>query len=121
MCVGEKQLAIAFRFRPSYRQLMPSNQTELRTLKSLLTQVDRILATAPEMPENRTAAARDSLTAALALTDDLLEQSSPTTAAVSLGRKGGATTSLRHGVEHYKAMAAKRKTFGGGRPKKATE
>jgi hypothetical protein len=99
---------------------MPSNQTELRTLKSLLTQVDRILATVPDLPENRTAAARESLAAALALTDDMLKESR-TPAAASLGRKGGSTTSLRHGPEHYRAMAAKRKTHGGGRPRKESQ
>jgi hypothetical protein len=120
MCVDGKQLAIAFCFCRFYRQVMPSNRTELTTLKSLLTQVDRILATTPELPENRTAAARESLSAALALTDDLLKESkSP--AAASLGRKGGATTSRLHGPEHYKAMAAKRKTFGGGRPRKESQ
>ena len=100
---------------------MPSNQAELRTLKNLLTQADHILATAPELPENRTAACRDVLTAALALTDDLLKQGTPANAAVTLGRKGGSTTSLRHGVEHYRQMAAKRKTHGGGRPRKESE
>ena len=99
---------------------MPSNQTELRTLKSLISQADLILATTPEMPENRTAAARESLSAALALTDDLLKEAkSP--AAASLGRKGGSTTSRLHGPEHYRAMAAKRKTHGGGRPRKESQ
>jgi hypothetical protein len=99
---------------------MPSNQTELRTLKSLISQADLILATTPEMPENRTAAARESLSAALALTDDLLKEAkSP--AAASLGRKGGSTTSRLHGPEHYRAMAAKRKTHGGGRPRKESK
>jgi len=97
---------------------MPSIQTELRTLKNLISQADRILATAPELPENRTAACREVLSAALALSDDLLRESRPANAAVALGRKGGATTSLRHGVEHYRQMAAKRKSFGGGRPRK---
>jgi len=99
---------------------MPSNRTELTALKNLISQADLILATAPELPENRTVAARESLGAALALADDLLKETkSP--AAASLGRKGGATTSLRHGVEHYKAMAAKRKTHGGGRPRKEAD
>jgi hypothetical protein len=99
---------------------MPSNRTELTALKNLISQADLILATTPELPENRTAAARESLAAALALTDDLLKEAkSP--AAASLGRKGGSTTSLRHGVEHYKAMAAKRKTHGGGRPRKESQ
>lgn len=44
---------------------MPSNKMELVTLKNLLTQADRILATAPELPENHTAACREALSAAL--------------------------------------------------------
>lgn len=100
---------------------MPSNRAELRTLENLLTQADRILATAPELPENRTVACRELLTAALALTGDLLKQGTPANAAATLGRKGGSATSLRHGVEHFRQMAAKRKTFGGGRPRKEVE
>ncbi|MGD0902228.1 MAG: hypothetical protein ABR924_04720 [Terracidiphilus sp.] len=42
---------------------MASNQTELNALKNLLSQVDRILATAPALPENRTTACRELLTA----------------------------------------------------------
>ena len=99
---------------------MPSNRTELTALKNLISQADLILATAPELPENRTTAARESLGAALALTDDLLKEAkSP--AAASLGRKGGSTTSRLHGPEHYRAMAAKRRTHGGGRPRKESQ
>ena len=97
---------------------MPSNRTELTALKNLIPQADRALATTPELAENRTAAARESLSAALALTDDLIKQSGPTTSAAVLGRKGGSTTARRHGPEHYRQMAAKRKTHGGGRPRK---
>jgi hypothetical protein len=99
---------------------MPSNHTELAALKRLLTQADRILASAPELPEHRTTACREVLTAALALTDDLLKQSSSTTSAAILGRKGGSATAQRHGAEHYRQMAAKRKTHGGGRPRKSS-
>ena len=100
---------------------MPSNQAELRTLKNLLTQADCILATAPELPENRTAACRELLTTALALSDDLLKMERPANAAVAMGRKGGSTTARLHGTEHYRQMAAKRKTFGGGRPRKESK
>ena len=100
---------------------MPSNHTELAALKRLLIQADRILASAPELPENRTTACREVLTAALALTDDLVKQSSSTTSAAILGSKGGSATAKRHGPEHYRAMAAKRKTHGGGRPRKESE
>ena len=98
---------------------MASNRTELRSLKNLLTQADRILETAPALLQNRTAACRELLQAALALTDDLLKQSI-TTAAI-MGRKGGSTTARRHGPEHYRQMAAQRKTHGGGRPRKESE
>ena len=95
---------------------MASNRTELRSLKNLLTQADRILETTPALPQNRTAACRELLQAALALTDDLLKQS--ITTAALMGQKGGRTTSRKHGPEHYRQMAAKRKTHGGGRPRK---
>jgi|ERR1035437_7929627 hypothetical protein len=101
---------------------MPTNQAELHALKNLLSQADLILATVPELPENRTGACRELLTAALALTDDLLKESKAATpAAAVLGRKGGSTTARRHGPEHYRQMAANRKTHGGGRPRKKAE
>jgi hypothetical protein len=96
-----------------------SSREELNTLKNLLSQADRILETSPALPENRTAACRELLTSALALTDDLIKNA-PTPAA-TLGHKGGSTTARRHGAEHYRAMAAKRKTHGGGRPRKNSD
>lgn len=98
---------------------MASTRTELAALKRLISEADHVLATTPELAENRTAVARESLAAAIALADDLLKQAKLPAAAL-LGRKGGSTTSLRHGVEHYRQMAAKRKTHGGGRPRKDT-
>ncbi len=98
---------------------MASNRTELRSLKNLLTQADLILSTTPALPQNRTASCRELLQAALALTNDLLKQS-VTTAAI-MGRKGGRTTARKHGPEHYRQMAARRKTHGGGRPRKKSE
>jgi hypothetical protein len=68
---------------------MPSNHTELAALKRLLAQADRILARAPELPKNRTTACREFLSAAMALTDDLVKQSSSVASAAVLGRKGG--------------------------------
>jgi hypothetical protein len=89
---------------------------ELTALKNLLQQADHVLSTTPPLPENRTAACRELLASALAITGDLLKQSE--TSAALLGSKGGTTTARRHGVEHYRQMAAKRKTHGGGRPPK---
>jgi hypothetical protein len=92
---------------------------ELTALKNLLDQADHILATTPPLPENRTAACREVLASALAITGDLLKQSA--TSAAIMGRKGGSTTARRHGPEHYRQMAARRKTHGGGRPRKESE
>jgi hypothetical protein len=95
---------------------MPSTKTELLTIKRLISQADLILEGAPLLPENRTAAAREALASALALTSDLLKQSKLPAAAV-MGRKGGAVVAQR-GSEYFRQLAAKRKTRAGGRPKK---
>jgi hypothetical protein len=71
------------------------------------------------LPENRTGACRELLGTALALTDDLIKHS--TTPAALMGSKGGSVTAKRHGSEHYRQMAARRKTHGGGRPRKESD
>lgn len=99
---------------------MPFDRSSLEALRNLIADTDLILETTPDLPENRTASCRDNLKTALALTDDLLKESKDK-AAVALGKKGGSTTSTRHGVEHYRQMAASRKTHAGGRPRKQPE
>ena len=94
---------------------MASNRRELQTLKNLISEVDLILETTP-LPENRTVRSRALLSAALALTDDLIRQTKLSPAAV-LGHKGGSTTAKR-GSQYFRELAAKRKTRAGGRPKK---
>jgi hypothetical protein len=96
---------------------MASQRTELTTLKNLISEVDHLLATLPPLPENRTARCHELLTSALALTDDLLKQAK-TSPAVALGRKGG-LVSAKKGSEYFRRLAAKRKTHGGGRPRKS--
>ena len=96
---------------------MPSGRTELRALRNLIAEADLILETSPALPQNRTATARENLRAALALTDDLIGQTKLAPAA-ALGHIGGSATSRNHGPEHYRKMAAARKTRAGGRPRK---
>jgi len=98
---------------------MASDREDLTALKNMISDADRILETAPPLPENRTGAARELLRTALALADDLLKHSA--TPAAALGSKGGSVTARRHGPEHYRQMAARRKTHGGGRPRKNGE
>src|ERR1035441_1088262 len=97
-----------------------SQRKELAALKNLISETDQILATTPELPENRTARCRELLASALALTDDLLSQSKSSVAAITLGRKGGSVTAKR-GSDYFRKLAARRKTHGGGRPPKESE
>jgi hypothetical protein len=99
---------------------MPVDRRSLEALKNLISETDLVLETAPLLPQNRTAVCRENLRTALALTDDLLGQLKTPAAAV-LGHKGGSTTAQRHGPEHYRQMAAVRKTHAGGRPRKQSE
>jgi len=99
---------------------MASDRASLVALRDLIADTDLTLETIPGLPQNRTAHCRENLRAALALADDLIKQQRMTAAAV-LGHKGGSTTAKRLGAEHYRRMAAARKTRGGGRPRKQAE
>ncbi len=96
---------------------MASDRSSLEALRNLILEADLILETTPPLPQNRTAACRESLRAAVAIADDMLKHSRTNVAAV-LGSKGGSTTARKLGSEHYKRMAASRKTRAGGRPRK---
>lgn len=113
-CVEAQQQVLASASGAKYVELMPSNRTELASLKNLLSETDLILSTT-ELPENRTARCRELLKAALALTDDLLSQATQAPAAI-IGRKGGTSTAMK-GSEYFRQLSAKRKTRAGGRPK----
>jgi len=97
---------------------MASNRTELGTLRNLLRETELILATT-DLPEGRAVRCRELLRSALALTDDMLTSAKVPAAAV-LGRKGGSQTAKR-GSDYFRQLAAKRKTLGGGRPRKPVE
>jgi hypothetical protein len=99
---------------------MASDRASLVALRELIADTDLTLETIPNLPQNRTAHCRENLRAALALADDLIKQSKMT-AAAAMGHKGGSTTARKLGPEHYRRMAAARKTHGGGRPKKASD
>ena len=97
---------------------MASTKAELATLKSLLTEADLLISTT-DLPEGRAVRCRELLRSALALTGDLIGTAKMPAAAV-LGRKGGSQTAKR-GSDYFRQLAAKRKTLGGGRPRKPVE
>jgi len=90
-------------------------QPELEALRSLIQQAHELLEPL-DLPEGRGKRARELLSAALALADDLVN----TKPAATLGAKGGNATAKR-GSDYYRQIAAKRKTNAGGRPRKKTE
>ena len=94
---------------------MPSNRAELRTLKRLIWEAHVILTTTT-LPQGRATRCVELLDSALALTDDLLNQEK-LPAAAQLGSRGGLQTAKR-GSEYFRLLASKRKTLGGGRPRK---
>jgi hypothetical protein len=87
----------------------------LKTLRNLIGEAQALLSTT-ELPEGRSQRAHELLTAAVHLADDLLEESP----AATLGAKGGKVTAKR-GSEYFRQIAAKRKSFKGGRPAKDTK
>jgi hypothetical protein len=95
---------------------MASSRTELKALKNLISEAELILSTT-ELPQGRAPRCRELLRAALALTDDLIDQDKLLSPAAVLGRKGGASIAKR-GPEYFRQLAAKRKTRAGGRPRK---
>jgi hypothetical protein len=99
---------------------MATDRSSLQALRNLIAEADLILESTPPLPQNRTAAARENLRAALALADDLIGQAKLSPAAI-MGHKGGSTTAKKLGSEHYRRMAAARKTHSGGRPRKRVE
>jgi hypothetical protein len=115
-CEYSKQRVLANPLLAPYREGM---RTELAALKNLISEADLILETLPPLPENRTARCRELLASALALTGDLLKQAK-TPAAIALGRKGGQASAAK-GSDYFRKLAAKRKTHGGGRPRKQSE
>jgi hypothetical protein len=91
---------------------MTPKRNDLRSLRNLISQAQELLGTT-QLPEGRAQRAHELLSAAVHLADDLLEQNP----AATLGAKGGEQTAKR-GSDYFRKLAAKRKTFGGGRPAK---
>jgi hypothetical protein len=87
-------------------------KNDLRALRNLIAGAHEILLTT-DLPEGRSQRAAELLTAAVHLTDDLLAQSP----AATLGAKGGKATAKR-GSAYFKKIAAMRKDFKGGRPRR---
>lgn len=92
----------------------PSTRRDMKALRRLINQADLVLASIPN-PHPSIASARESLNAALALSGDLAKRQPD---AVALGAKGGQKTAER-GSDHFRKLAAMRKTRAGGRPPKS--
>jgi hypothetical protein len=69
-----KQLTLAFLAISPHHESMPTDRGSLIALRNLINEASPLLETCPDLPQNRTAACRENLTAALALADDLIKQ-----------------------------------------------
>lgn len=99
---------------------MPLDRDSLHALKNIIEEVDLILETTPDLPQNRTSRSRELLGTALAITDDLMSENrkADKSHAAALGHKGGSSIAATRGSDYFRELAAKRKTRAGGRPKK---
>ena len=88
-------------------------ERDLQAFRNIIDEAYTVLSTI-ELPQGRAKRAAKLLSSALALTDDLI---AVPPAAVTLGQRGGMKTALR-GSDYFRKIAAKRKTRGGGRPRK---
>ena len=98
-----------------------TTRRDLKALHNLINQADLVLATIPR-PHASVASARESLSAALRLSNDVLARSARTVEinpAAALGARGGLETAKR-GSEYFRQLAAKRKKHAGGRPPTGT-
>jgi len=68
---------------------MELNESSLQALRKLIVETDLILSAAIPLPENRTACCQENLKAAIALTNDLIDNASiKTNPAAVLGKLG---------------------------------
>lgn len=91
---------------------MPTKHNDLKALKRLLKELE-LLITTTTLPQGRGERFKEALSAAIALTDDLLDR----TPAAELGKLGGQETAKR-GPEYFAQIAGLRKNRSGGRPRK---
>src|SRR5688572_5660825 len=92
-----------------------ADNPELEALRNLVVEAHAISSTT-DKPDARTRRLTEVLSAAIALADDLIK----TPAAAAMGKKGGSKTAER-GPDYFREIAAKRKTKGGGRPRKTDD
>ena len=59
----------------AYRQNMPTDRDSIQALKNIIEQIELLISTTVELPENRTPRCLELLKSANALIDDLLAQS----------------------------------------------
>jgi hypothetical protein len=89
-----------------------AKKQDLRALASMIMEATTLIETSPELPQGRTARAKEILGDALQLAKHLAEVQP----AAVLGQKGGKVTAKR-GSEYFRQLASKRKKHSGGRPK----
>lgn len=94
-----------------------AKRSDVRALANMIDQSYRIVASDP-VPAGGIERCREILSTARMLVKDLLSNPISIPAA-TLGSKGGKATLAKRGPDYFRKLASKRKTFGGGRPRKS--
>ena len=93
-----------------------AKRSDVRALANMIDQSYRIVSSDP-VPAGGIERCRELLGTARLLAKDLLN-GPMTFPAKILGSKGGNSTLAKRGPDYFRKLAAKRKTHGGGRPRK---
>jgi len=93
-----------------------AKRSDVRALANMIDQAYRIISSDP-VPAGGIERCREILGTARLLAKDLLANPMSAPAAM-LGSKGGQTTLAKRGPDYFRKLAARRKTHGGGRPRK---
>jgi hypothetical protein len=91
-------------------------RSDVRALKNMIDQSYWIVSSDP-VPKGGIERCRELLATARLLAKDLLGSPTSVPAAI-LGSQGGKATLAKRGPDYFRKLAGKRKTHGGGRPRK---
>ena|SRR5579863_8584164 len=96
-----------------------AKRSDVRALANMVDQSYRIISSDP-VPPGGIERCRELLGTARLLAKDLVNTPMSAQAAM-LGSKGGSATLAKRGPGYFRKLAAKRKTHGGGRPRKQSD
>lgn len=94
--------------------------SDLDALRNILEEAHDLLSTIT-LPQGRAERCLELISTARTITDAMKKRPRASRAAATLGARGGKRTLSKLGADHFRKLAAMRKTKGGGRPRKGSD